>query len=250
MKNAPIKFSKNKNNIMITAFIKFYGNYAGKLHDCGRTYAEIAAASIEAKWSGTYMIYGEKTHVTTKVFSKAPRQDKQPQPETSGQGYLKIKISGGTLASKIMRSHEKMSLKGILKNDESISVWSVQKSSSPIIIYVTQNFQGSNPNKLISKSCFEGTVAHEFGHALGLGDAYNAGYRGGKYPWAFGGLFAPASYEVTDKAGKTFTVTVPNNDMMLNHGIVSDNDMRMVLKAYETGTQQFFPKSSGDWAKR
>lgn len=252
MKNAPVKLEKTGNNVLITAFISFKGNYANKKLDTGSTYGEIAAASIETKWSGDFMIYGEKINVVTKVFSSSPGPDNFLKPAvcSSGQRFLIIKIIGGTIASKIMRSHEKLNIPGILKNDESITGWSVTKSSNPIVIYVTENFQGDNPFKLMSRSDFEGMAAHEFGHALGLGDAYNAGYRGGKFPWTLDGFFAPKTYEVRDKSGKAFTVSVPNNDMMVYNGKVSDNDMRMVLEAYSTGIQQLFPRGSRDWSCR
>ena len=252
MRNAPVKLERTGNKVAVTAFINFKGNYADKRLDTGYTYGEAAAASIETKWSGDFLIYGRKINVVTKVFSNStsPNNVLKPAICSNGQRFLTIKIIGGTIASKIMRSHEKLSWIGILKNDETITSWSITKSSNPIVIYVTENFQGNNPYKLIDKSSFEGLVAHEFGHALGLGDAYNAGYRGGKFPWSLDGLYAPGNYEVRDKTGKAFSVSVPNDDMMIYNGKVSDNDMRMVLEAYATGVQQLFPCGSRDWKNR
>lgn len=246
MKNAPITLEKNGNKVVITAFITFSGNYADKKFDSGHTYAETAAASLEAKWSGDYIIYDQEINVVTKVFSNSnsPNNILKSAICSSSQRFLKIKIIGETIASKIMRSHERLSWFGILKNDETISSWSAAKSSNPITIYVTENFQGSAPYKLISKSSFEGLVCHEFGHALGLGDAYNAGYRGGRFPWTLDGFYAPGNYEVRDRSGKTYSVSVPNDDIMIYNKKVSDNDIRMALEAYETGIQQFFPFGS------
>lgn len=252
MKNAPIKLERTGDKVTITAFISFEGNYANKKTDNGLTYGEAAAASIEMNWSGNFMIYGRKVNVATKVFSNSgsPNSILKPATGHAKQSFLKIKITGGTMASKIMRSHERLSWSGILKNDETISSWSIAKSSNPITIYVTENFQGNSPYKLIGKSSFEGLAAHEFGHALGLGDAYNAGYRGGRFPWTLDGFYAPESYEVQDASGKVFPVSVPDDDMMIFNGKVSDNDMRMVLEAYETGVQQLFPRGSKGWRDR
>ena len=61
---------------------------------------------------------------------------------------------------------------------------------------------------------------------------------------------APVNYQVSDESGKTLSVSVPGNDMMIYNGKVSDNDMRMVLEAYATGVQQFFPRGSRDWRNR
>jgi hypothetical protein len=48
----------------------------------------------------------------------------------------------------------------------------------------------------------------------------------------------------------TYSVSVPNNDIMIANNKVSDNDMRMVLEAYETGIPQLFPFGTKVWADR
>jgi len=63
-------------------------------------------------------------------------------------------------------------------------------------------------------------AAHEYGHVLGLGDHYGKGLR------------------------HTREVPVGNfyvsGDIMGTHGVVTSNDIEMMLKAYQTGTYQAF----------
>lgn len=69
---------------------------------------------------------------------------------------------------------------------------------------------------------FKNTVAHEFAHSLGIGDAYREkGYRDTAPSWA-----------------------APENDIMRDsrYGIVSSQDIILILKAWSTNKPQNFPQ--------
>ncbi len=131
---------------------------------------------------------------------------------------------------------------------ENILDWSIKHSSTPIDVYDYGNTTQDGFDYLLA------TCVHEFGHALGLGDAYNAGYRGGSSAIEVDGYWAPETY--TEKeSGYKETVTVPDNDIMIEYGdwdkmIVTDNDIRMMLEAYRRAKPSFFPQSSKNFNDR
>lgn len=104
------------------------------------------------------------------------------------------------------------------------------------------------------------TFAHEFGHAMGVGDAYNAWYRTheAKVPRrpvdGKTGYWAPVEY-IEQESGNKWTVQVPDDDIMLGRGTnhvnhVTPNNIRMVLEAYRKNRPVFYPGSSKLFANR
>jgi hypothetical protein len=91
-------------------------------------------------------------------------------------------------------------------------------------------------------------AAHEFGHVIGIGDAYNAWYRGGTF-LNQDGYYAPKD-SVVYYNDERYEVWTPDDDMMITNQNVSANDIRMVLDAWRTGKPQFFEWGSRDWDSR
>lgn len=88
---------------------------------------------------------------------------------------------------------------------------------------------------------YSNTAGHEFGHVMGLSDAYPAFYRYNAE--------TPEFAMGTNEYGNSVLYQTPRNsndwhntDMMLSNGQMSDNDARMLLQAQETGNPQFFPR--------
>lgn len=82
---------------------------------------------------------------------------------------------------------------------------------------------------------------HEFGHSLGLGDAYS--HLWFKKIYELHGV-NPSLYEDLDKYPKNADGSI---DMVMNNnGPVRDNDIEMVLLAFSTGKRQNYQKESDD----
>lgn len=262
MKYAPIKVIRVGNDVKITAFVKFSGDADRFFPNSDETYAEVAAKSIMHIWKGNFDVDGKAVKVETFIYSNniSPNNILMPVFTEKKQKFLKMRVGAGprghlsSLPGALsMRSHEGMNIIGAILNNESILKWSIEKSSSPIVIYDHTRSSKTGKMEFIGRNWFEQTVAHEFGHSLGLGDAYNAGYRGGRWAGSLDGYYAPYSYKVEDDCGKWKYVVVPDNDIMLegeSHNFVSSNDIRMVLNAYRTGKLQLFPWGSKDFMDR
>ena len=70
---------------------------------------------------------------------------------------------------------------------------------------------------------YKDTAAHEFGHVLGLGDAYDVSWH---------------------SAANATTGEVPQNDMMRSNGTVTPNDIEMLLYAWQLNTWQEYVDSN------
>ncbi|MDD4189405.1 MAG: hypothetical protein PHX37_04900 [Eubacteriales bacterium] len=268
-KNAPVKVIRTGNSVRISAFVKFTGDADSQFTDTvksenpisvkkdtcpGETYAEVAANAIMNLWKGDFDVGGQSLNVETLIYSNNPSPNNVLKPFSADkkQKTLKIHIGAGDKGhlsslpgALAMRSHEGIRIFGGILNNESVLKWSVKKSSSAIVIYDHIRSSKTGKMEFIGRNWFEQTAAHEFGHALGLGDAYNAGYRGGRWVGSLDGYYAPYCYQVEDENGNRNCVYVPDNDIMLQgeaHNHVSDNDIRMVLNAYKTGKVQLFPR--------
>jgi len=278
MKYAPVQVTRAGNDVTIKAFVNFTGDSnelmpstkisyitapGSKTPPSGMTFGEVAAQSIMDTWNGTYDVYGQTVNISTEIYSNcySPNNILQPVWASKEQKYLNYEILEGTdhTGEKIgMGSHNDPSSSGLINglfntlipgdyNGENIYNWSIGNSSQHIVVYTHTN------NEYIGDNWFKQTAAHEFGHALGLGDAYNAGYRGGSWLGSVDGYYAPYKYSVNDSYGSNYDVYVPNNDIMLegaSQNYVYSNDIRMVLDAYRTGEVQLYPWGSKDYNKR
>lgn len=89
-------------------------------------------------------------------------------------------------------------------------------------------YKDYNGGKDYTEDEYGRTVAHEFGHILGLDDAYGGGSR----------------------PDAKVTIEVPDNgwlkgDIMRNNGYVTPNDIEMVWEAWKTNMWQYFQDYDG-----
>ena len=241
MMYAPIKVVRTENNVNITAYINYTGDKANdKVTGSTFTFAEIASHGIMVNWSGSnFNVYGQNINIETKVYSNnySPNNILNPVMTNSRQEFMEVKIKEPNAVEKALgiRSNAMiMDLTKGINSEKALLNWHIGNIGSITLFDYNE-----------TSSSFADTAAHEFGHKLGLGDAYNAGYRGGTAPWKYDGYYAPKSYDVQDDTGTVYKVSVPDDDMMLcdsRYNLrVTDNNVRMMLEAWEQNKLQEFP---------
>ena len=215
LKNAPVKVIREGNSFTITAYIEFTGDYdqyiiqpRPSMRMPGVTYAEAVKDGIEMYWSSPnigastpYDFGGMAITVNTTVIVK------DPQKKYGDQRFVKYDIS--TQAGTCNLSQ------GYYGN------WTV-KGAKTVKMYAA--YPG---NQNSSYEEYMRIAAHEFGHVLGICDAYAKGRR-------------PAMIVSTE---------VPANDLMRtigrNDALVTANDIEMMWQAYRENSWQYFVKWKG-----
>ena len=69
------------------------------------------------------------------------------------------------------------------------------------------------------------TIAHEFGHVFGLGDAYDRTHEEGNKAFKY-------------MVGAKITDEIPQNSMMISNKIIMPNDIEMIIEAWKTAQKQ------------
>ncbi len=180
-------------DMKITAYIAFHDDLRQKPDRSDKTYAEIVLEGIRKYWSEPGF---DVELIECGLKDKRPHVNVLPAKLTGTSYVMSRWWRWGWGPLRCAMHPESFMLNWSLKNPGNIHM---------------------NLRVFRSESSFMRIAAHEFGHVLGLGDAYAAHYR--------------YFYEAPGT----------RNYMMNRNERVSEEEVAMVLKAHSTGKMQYFP---------
>lgn len=166
------------------------------------TYADAICEGIVRNWNGTYILKdGEEVRIDVRIIRYNGVKTKQRYLKFNQEIFNKYSF---------VKSPFYRCFWGIFRNHGQFESFGLNWSpSNPGSVYLRRT------NYL---KTYEQTAAHEFGHVLGLGDAYGAYYRG--------------YYEAPDT----------RHFMMNCNSKVQPEEVSMMLRAQHTGKMQYFPR--------
>ena len=216
MKNAPVKLRRANKDVYITINLNFFGpladkpfvdiDAAGKTTTLKETYADVAYAGITREWKNCVFqadqnnYFGDDASINWNV--KVTRL-----PANSPIPHLRVKIQ---------EKGQPICLYNILWNI------SGNHNKNPLSDITLCAFFGQH----VWKNAFMNLSAHEIGHTLGLGDAYEG--------------FTQKGVSKTDEK---VVEEVPLDEVMRsdwNNCTVSGNTAAMILEAFKTNKLQRF----------
>lgn len=200
---APVQVRISGNTITIDAYVDITGDINTKVGDM--TTYDLAIERIET-WAGTYEnIYGNKVKVEVNVYEKNGTDGAQNLFRNK-QEFLDIELRDGAGTAVVNRN----------------GTWSIDNTGR-ITMY-----SSSSDGKPRDRKHYTDTIAHEFGHILGIDD----GYEDKKYN---------TSRPVADML--EIDDMMRNNHMKKTH--ISDIDIQMMVIAASTNERQYFMTYGG-----
>jgi hypothetical protein len=235
----PIQLILNGNSVRIRVFVRYTSKMFRYYPGTNITYADVAEAGIRRNWSGKYhMSWLEddgyelaRAHASYRVLTQDNNPlDEEMQPDPSSarvtlefiryqtpqavneypkQRFIRVKMSysenrAGNVTSPLWRWGW-----GFFKSFQAEALTLNWSRRHPGIASIRENSD---------RHAFQQECSHEFGHLLGLGDAYGANYR--------------------------FYFEAPGTtDFMMNQNRqVNPQELEMVLTAHLYNRMQYFPK--------
>ncbi len=238
MKDAAVKMIREGGRLTVTAYVDFKGadQIPFRRAKGAETYGQLIEAGFKA-WQGTYPEKGDgrgiyddfgcygHMAVSVNVVKKGK------SPVGANQQFVVVRLDEGPfqLTSAEAKTHKNALYKNQIMALTSSLTWQYYTAS----MHLATAYHDGTP---LSKAFFKQSVTHEFGHLLGIGDAYKT-----------------ASRQVA------VTAEIPDDDIMRNVASkvsggervaavisrVSSNDIEMVLTGWLHNKCQFFSVSDG-----
>ncbi|MDR0569952.1 MAG: InlB B-repeat-containing protein [Clostridiales Family XIII bacterium] len=204
----PIYLDVNRNTVNIYAHLAIRGNGADVASQDPNggtaTYRELVIQGINGEWSGDYWMNGRWVTVN---MNAVDYNDGQSRIYDAKQKFVDVEI-----VNKAGRGNVHWGLS-----------WSTTKVGK-MTLYTTD--EGWTTPMSVSR--FKYVAAHELGHNMGLGDAYEKdGY--------FFGLFGSRNEPPLNAVNK-------NDLMWVSEGTASVVDLSMIFQSHSTGKVQEFPQ--------
>jgi len=220
MRNQPVQVIRKENNIFIRAKVNFIGEALGT-----PIYEESTELYRKRNNNYNYMLFED---LVIKGFEK-----------WSGEYNLESqKVSVKVLIKKAKKNAINIELK---KYGDRNGVrykplgWSLECIPTKMVLHAHYSETLSRDWEQVMND-----AAHEFGHVLGLGDAY--GKNDGSYlQTKIIGLILP---EYRDLNRKDAPYEVPENDIMRARTTVTDYDINLMWRAWRDNEYQAFPEIS------
>lgn len=198
------------NTIHITSRVLFTGDAYSYFPNSNMTYAEVIEEGIESRWTSTLygsdydFVKGMKINVVTDVVP------------------VECIIFGDNRKYITVEVHDDFGVPHTSYN-QYLWFWTVHNIGNPGNIYMYSGDSRGNNTVPYTYTEYQGTVAHEFGHTLCLGDAYFANSNGQQLSnneEIYNGIFGISG------------------SIMYSNGTAYANDVEMVLEAFVTNTSQ------------
>ncbi|MCQ2504266.1 MAG: hypothetical protein MJ103_03430 [Saccharofermentans sp.] len=213
----PVRINVSKDTIYMTVHVEFDPFFLEPIDRTdskdallkskpeGYSLADAFVEGIRNQWAKTYVFEGSSKPVVVKM--NIIRKDDKDAEYDSAQRFFKVR-------------HTNMSSTSFVTSPVWRMGWGFLITGCPeaaMINWSLKNPGTINMNSYSRISVFQSVSAHEFGHVLGIGDAYGAHYR-------------------------CFFEAPGTEDYMMNSNrCVNPRELEMVLRAHETGRMQYFP---------